>query len=106
MAKNSHLGQKKQQKIPSVILRTDFKINRYVFFKPGFSVFMSYHMEQNFQCVRQKSYTFYYISFWASQNEIYHSRALYIKKRQQLNVLTITACNSRLYTVIKFTCVQ
>ena len=32
MAKNSHLGQKKQPKIPSVILRMDFKLNRDVFF--------------------------------------------------------------------------
>lgn len=53
MAKNSHLGQKKQQKIPSVILRMDFKLNRDVFFKPGFPVFMSYLMKQKFnsQCV-------------------------------------------------------
>lgn len=82
MAKNCHLGQKKQQKIPSVMLRMGFKLNRDVFFKPGFSVFMSYHMEQklNSQWVRQESCTFHDISFWVSQNEIYHSRALYIIK--------------------------
>lgn len=80
MAKNSHLGQKKEQKIPSVILRMDFKLNGDVFFKPGFSVFTSYHMEQNSQCVRQESCTFYCLSFWVSQNEMHHSRAWYIIK--------------------------